>query len=271
MCRIYNNYFSEVISNLKTPSLINNSAVDSNAVSNPLLIATKLFDQHPNIINIKKKKFDSVLNFKKTSGTEIEKVINKLSIVKACQKDDSPTKVIKMIKDIFAGFIAKDFNICVDKGAFPDDLKHADVTPIHKKKDKSDKTNYRPVSIPSNIPKIYEKLIYNQLYDYSDDILSPSQCGFCRRHSTQHCLLVMLEKFKESVDKGNEFGALLTDLSKAFDCIDHKLLITKLFWYGVSPASPSSLIFQIELNVLKLKQVTVIKVIPIMEFRKVQF
>ena len=53
----------------------------------------------------------------------------------------------------------------------------------------------------------------------------------------QHCLLVMLENLKESVDKGNEFDALLTDLSKAFDCIDHKLLIAKLFWYGVSPSS----------------------------------
>ena len=134
--------------------MINNSAVDSSAVSNPLSIATKLFDQHPSIINIKKRKFDSVLNFKKTSSTEVEKVINNLSIVKACQKDDIPTKVIKMNKDIFAGFIAKEFNDCVDKGVFPDYLKHADVTPIHKKKDKNDKTNYRPVSIPPNISKV---------------------------------------------------------------------------------------------------------------------
>ena len=83
-----------------------------------------------------------------------------------------------MNKDIFAGFIAKDFNNCVDQGVFPDELKHVDVTPIHKKKDKIDKTNYRPVSILPNISKLYEKLIYNQLYDYFDDILSPSQCRF---------------------------------------------------------------------------------------------
>ena len=68
-------------------------------------------------------------------------------------------------------------------------------------------------------------------------LLSPSKCGFRKGHSTQHFLLVMLEQFKESVNKGNEFGALLTDLSKAFDCINHKLLIAKLFWYGVSPSS----------------------------------
>ena len=114
LCRIFNNYFSDTISNLKIPSLINNSAIDSNAISNPLPIATKIYDQHPSIINIKKKNCDSVLNFQKLSSTEVEKVVNDLSIVKACQKDDIPTKVIKMNKDIFAGFIAKDFNNCVD-------------------------------------------------------------------------------------------------------------------------------------------------------------
>ena len=134
---IFNNYFSQIISNLKIPSLINISAVDSDAISNPLAtIATKLFDQHPSIINIKKKNFELVLNFKKASSTEVEKVINNLSIVKACEKDDIPTKVIKMNKGIFSGFIAKDFNNCVGKGVLPHDLKHADVTPVHEKKDK---------------------------------------------------------------------------------------------------------------------------------------
>ena len=81
----------------------------------------------------------------------------------------------------------------------------------------------------TNISKIYEKLIYNQLYDYFDDILSPSRCGFRKGYSMQHCLRVMLEKVKGSVDKGNKLGALLTGLSKSLDCIDHKLLIIKLF------------------------------------------
>ena len=73
----------------------------------------------------------------------------------------------------------------------------------------------------------------------------------------QHCLLVMLKNFKNSVDKGNESSALLTDLLNTFDYIDHKLLTAKLFWYGVSPSSLNLIlfIFQIELNVLKLKQV----------------
>ena len=81
------------------------------------------------------------------------------------------------------------------------------------------------------------KLLYNQLYTYFDNILSPNQFGFRKGHSAQQWLLVMIEKFKESTDEGHKFGALLTDLSKAFDCIDHKLLIAKLYSYGISLSS----------------------------------
>ena len=79
--------------------------------------------------------------------------------------------------------------------------------------------------------------MYNQLYEYFDNILFPSQCGFRKGYSAQHCLLVMIEKFKEAIDRGNEFGALLTDLSKAFDCINRPLLIAKSCNYGLPPLS----------------------------------
>ena len=83
--------------------------------------------------------------------------------------------------------------------------------------------------------------MYNQLYDYFDNILFPSQCGFRKRYSPQHYLLVVIKNVKEAIDRGNEFGALLTDLSKAFDCINHPLLIAKLYNYGVSPLSMNTI------------------------------
>ena len=133
-----------------------------------------------------------------------------------------------MNADIFANFICLYFNYCIDIGEFPQVFKHTDITLVHMKKEKSDKTNYRPVSILPNLSKIYKKLIYNQLYD---------QCGFRKGYSSLDCLLAMLENFKESADNGNEFGALLTNLSKAFDCIDYKRLTAKLSWYGVSSSA----------------------------------
>ena len=115
--------------------------------------------------------------------------------------------------------------------------KHADIVPIYKKNNKCEKENHRPVSILSNLSKIYEKLMYNQIYEYFDNILFPSQCGFRKGYSAQHFTLVIIEKIKEAMDRGYEFVALLTDLSKAFDCINHPLLFAKVYSYGVSPLS----------------------------------
>ena len=109
----------------------------------------------------------------------------------------------------------------------------ADAKPVFKKNSRTDKENYRPVSILPNISKIYERCLYKQLYDYFDVIFSRNQCGFRKGFSVVNCLLPMIEKWRESLDQGGAYGALLTDLSKAFDCLPHELIIAKLYTYGV--------------------------------------
>ena len=117
---------------------------------------------------------------------------------------------------------------------FPDELKLADVSPIYKKGGRNDKSNYRPVSILPVISKIYERFMFLQISDYFLNIFSQFQCGFRKGYSSQYCLIRMLERWKKCIDKKGCAGALLTDLSKAFDCLPHELLIAKLDAYGFS-------------------------------------
>ena len=109
------------------------------------------------------------------------------------------------------------------------ELKNADVIPVFKKKDQNNVENYRPASILPNLWKIYERCLYDQMYKYFNHIHSKWQCGFLKGFSIQNFLLVMTEK---SLDKEGIGGVILTDLSKAFDCMLHDLLIVKLAAYG---------------------------------------
>ena len=106
-------------------------------------------------------------------------------------------------------------------------MKHADVTPLHKKCNKSLKENYRPVSILPILSKVVERSIFKQISSFYYDIFSKYQYGFREGFSTQQCLLALLEKWMRSIDTGKVIGALLTDLSKAFDCLNHVFLIAK--------------------------------------------
>ena len=119
------------------------------------------------------------------------------------------------------------FNDSLFSSNFLSNLKVADILPTHKKKNKSDIGNYHPISIFRTLSKIYERrCMYYQIYKYFYQFFSRNQCGFCQGYNAQHFLLVMVEKWKEILNKGGLGGALLTDLSKSFDCIKHYLLIT---------------------------------------------
>ena len=159
-------------------------------------------------------------------------IIKTLNTKKACPDGDIPVKLIKMNEDIFSRLIFQNFNQSLIYGDFPHCLKQAETIPVFKKEKKLDKSNYRPMSILPVISKIYERLMYDQMYKYFDQIFSKFQCGFRKGFRTQNCLLYMIENWKESLDQGGHYGALLTDLSKVFDCIMHDLLIAKLQTYG---------------------------------------
>ena len=110
-----------------------------------------------------------------------------------------------------------------------------------KKETKIKKKNFSSVSILPVLSRIFEKLMSKRLSTSLESILSKFQYGFRKGHSTQHCLLLMFEKWKHVVDNNEVFGALLAELSKVFGCLSHDLLIAKLHSYGLSLASLRSL------------------------------
>ena len=177
--------------------------------------AVNKFRNHSSIIMIKnKKKNDQSFSFGPVTYDDVLKKVNTLDTAKASQQSDIPTKILKQNSDYFAEYFYENINQCISKSVFPSDLKLADVTPVYKKKSKNSKDNYRPVSILSNISKIYERCIYDQIQFFFDSLLFKYHCGFRRGYDAQHYLLSLIEKWKKSVDNGSAFGALLTDLSK---------------------------------------------------------
>ena len=120
------------------------------------------------------------------------------------------------------------FNDCVQNGLFPDLLKLMDVTSLHKTDEKTKKKNYRPVSALPTASKVFERLLDEQIIDYMGPYLSSRLCGFRKGYNA---LVRMLEKWTTSLDN---VGAILMDLSKAFDCITNDLLLAKLDAYGFS-------------------------------------
>ena len=119
----------------------------------------------------------------------------------------------------------------IDRGEFPKELKKGDITSLFKNGDAFDKKNYRPITILSAISKIYERAFSGHIARYMDNILSPYLCVYRKGYNTQRALLRLIEKCRYFLDMKGFTGAILMDLSKAFDCLNHKAFIAKLEAY----------------------------------------
>ena len=222
--------FNEYFINIPIKNMPKNQEYESfdSSEGNPVSSIIKKYQNHPSIKLIKTKNKSKTFRFRETNTDEIKKFIEKLDPKKASQKSDMSTNILLKNAAFFAKYICDDINTLIRSSKFHNELKEADIVPVHKKKSKFSKENYRPISNPPNISKVYERCLYNQISIFLEDIFSKYQCDFRKGYRVQHCLLVMREKWKKIVAYGGVFGALLTDSSKAFDCIPLDLLIAKL-------------------------------------------
>ena len=230
---VFNNFFDNIVKNLNISQYSDFDPIIEN-VKDPTLKAILKYEKHPSILAIRTKCNNGAFSFKEVSFEETETEIRLLKLNKVSQYSDIPTKIINENSDIFSSFICESINNSIKSSIFPSCLKHGNVTPFHKKCNKSSKENYRPVSILPILSKVFERSMFTQMSSFFDDIFSKHQYGFRKGFGTQQCLLALLEKWKRSIDRGKVFGALLTDLSKAVDCLHHDLLIAKLNAYGFS-------------------------------------
>ena len=165
--------------------------------------------------------------------------INQLDTNKATGLDRIPCKLLKLSSSIVGPSLAFIFKCCIDAEIFPNEWKIAKVTPLFKKGSKRELGNYRPISVLPLVSKIFEKIIYRQLYDYLQDnsLLNTYQSGFRSMHSTLTALLETTNNWSINIDNGLLNGVLFIDLKKAFDTIDHEIILRKLANYGVDQSA----------------------------------
>ena len=128
-------------------------------------------------------------------------------------------------------------NEAILSGKFPDSLKLSNIVPVHKKKDPTDKCNYRLVSILPLLSKAFEKIIYDQLYIYMNNFFNELLSGLRKAHSTQHTLFKLLQAWQKELDNSGFIGTILMNLSKAYDCLPLDLVMAKLGAYGLGRSS----------------------------------
>ena len=227
-----NNFFVEAVQSLEIQLYISEAEINDCAGNIEEIV--KQYERHPSILQIKENvNITDKFVFDDTTPHDIYKRILDLDPKKASIENDIPIKILMRSNDIVAKHLAEIYNNSENNENYPCSLKLGTIIPINKKTTRTRlKKDYRPVRLFPIISKLYEKNMYDQIYAYIDKFLSPYLFGYRKNHSTEQCLTIMMEVWKKALDYKNRAGAVLTDLWKAFDCLNHDPLIAKLNAYG---------------------------------------
>lgn len=262
----YQNYFSEnsnnlrtiwkgikEVINIKTKNLDHPSCLQENnkTITDPTLVAETFNNYFSSVADsiLSKRKYHghkmfsdylktpnhTQFNMTLTDCDEICTIITELNSNKSSGPNSIPTEILKLMKHEISHPLSIIFNLSFSSGAHPKMLRLSKVIPIFKKGSRLLSCNYRPISLLSNINKILEKLVFYRLYKFLDlhNCLYSHQYGFREKHSTNHALIHITEKIRESLDNNKKICGIFVDLQKAFDTVNHNILLKKLDYYGV--------------------------------------
>ena len=221
-------------------------------ITNPKQISNIANKYYTNIAGdiLNKRKFNGNKHFKQylkqpnplkfiinpTEPKEIELIIKEFDPSKGVGPNSLPPKILKLISPLISKPLTDIFNKSFKTGIFPDLLKISKINPIHKKDSKLIISNYRPISLLSNLNKIIEKLMFKRLYTFLEQhkCIYDLQFGFRQNHSTNHALISIVDKIQEAIKDDKIAIGIFIDLQKAFDTVNHSILLEKLNHYGIS-------------------------------------
>ena len=217
---VFNNYFASV------------------AVSETCSGSAEHFYDHRSVLgSASRQVLEHPFNFEPVSSSYLKEILDNLNPRKAVGADGISPRLLRLSAPVMAEEITRLINILITSCSWPDEWKCGNLTPVFKKDEDTRKENYRPVSVLTALSKVYEKVMYDQLYNTFCRHLSQNLSGFLKNHSCCTALLKMTEDWRRSLDKRESALAIAIDLSKAFDSIHHNLLLAKLKAYGLSSSA----------------------------------
>ena len=173
--------------------------------------------------------------FQYVSTKEIKKVAKSLKAEESHGYDEIPTKIIKQSISYISSPLAHICNLMLSSGTFPTRLKFTEIKPLYKKGERMDISNYRPISLLPSFSKILENIIFRRLIHYFNynKILAKEQFGFRSNTSTELASYHLINRILVALNDRLLMGGIFCDLKKAFDCVDHEIVLTKLHQHGI--------------------------------------